>query len=49
MNNDYFSGFDSKSLDRFDGKHHLITGLALSSIFESEDDIKNAFLELVNE
>ncbi|HRH33156.1 MAG TPA: hypothetical protein PK720_03405 [bacterium] len=49
MNNEYFSGFDTKSLDRFEGKHHVIVGLVLSSVFEGEDDIKNAFQELATE
>ncbi len=50
MHNEYFSGFeDKKNLDRFDGKHHLIAGIALQSFFEDEEDMKNALVEMMNE
>ncbi len=50
MHSEYFSGFeDKKSLERFDGKHHVIAGIALQSFFEGEEDIRNALLEMMNE
>lgn len=50
MNNEYFSGFDTKdSFERFDGKHHVIATAALQGIFDGEDDIKNAWTEMINE
>ncbi len=38
-----------KSIDRFEGKHHIIADIALSGLFESEDDIRNAFNETLAE
>ncbi len=37
---------NEKNIDRFDGKHHIIASLALSGVFESEDDVRSAFSEL---
>lgn len=33
-------------IERFEGKQHIIAGLALSSVFESREDIYDAFSEL---
>lgn len=49
MNNENFVDFEAKDINRFEGKHHLIASLALSSLFESEDDIRNAFNETISE
>jgi hypothetical protein len=49
MHNENFSDFETRDIHRFEGKHHLIASFALSSLFEDEDDIKNAFNETITE
>ena len=49
MNNEHFSDFETKDINRFEGKHHLIASLVLNSLFENEDDIRNAFNETIAE
>lgn len=49
MNNESFSDFEAKDINRFEGKQHLIASLVLGSLFESEDDIRNAFNETIAE
>lgn len=49
MHAESLSFSENKTIDRFDGKHHLIAGIALSGLFESEDDLKNAFNETLAE
>ncbi len=49
MNNESFSDYEAKDINRFEGKHHLIASLALGSLFENEDEIRSAFNETIAE
>ncbi len=41
--------YQDKGIDRFDGKHHIIADIALSGLFEDEDDVRSAFSETIAE
>lgn len=48
MSFEYYPNFE-KSSDRLEGKHHLIAGLALQSIFPTPEDIESAVTEMMSE
>lgn len=47
MTNELFTGFETSN--RFEGKQHLIAGIALQSIFNTEEEMETALNEMMSE